>query len=234
MDSNTLFMQYAPKCFVIAFVIEVVLAIIYAIANRKKQKNLQYWKKGGALLFIFNTSIFFVVFCYLFFKPADIHEKVITLEPEVITEINVIEKENVIDVPSIMLPIDPKGNQAVIIDTTSIQMKEFMKDFYGENVYFFNNRQEATYLVKTEGVENYSGLDIAKIEYSEVNMTRTIELDDMNYQTIWVFSDLYHLDIISNDTKVMLYVPRQITEQEIQMLKQTNSDITIIAIEQIC
>lgn len=234
MDSNTLFMQYAPKCLAIAFVIEVVLAIIYAIANRKKQKDLLYWKKGGILLVFFNTSIFFVVFCCLLFKPANIHEKVITLEPEVITEINVIEKENVIDVPSIMLPIEPKGNQAVIIDTTSIQMKEFMKDFYGENVYFFNNRQEATYLVKTEGVENYSGLDIAKIEYSEVNMTRTIELDDMNYQTIWVFSDLYHLDIISNDTKVMLYVPRQITEQEIQMLKQTNSDITIIAIEQIC
>lgn len=234
MDSNTLFMQVAPKYFFIALAIEVVLALIYAISNRKRIRNKSFLYNGGAFLFSVNALIFFVSFCVMLLKPAEIRQKVVNKEPEVITEVNIIEKENIIDVPSIILPLEPEGEQAVIIDTTSLEMEQFMQGFYGENVYFFNNRQDATYLVKNGGLSNYSGLDIDKIEYIESDSVTTIQLDNMDYKTVWVFSDLSNAEFESSNTKVMLYVPRQLTKEELQVLKQKNGDITIIAIDEIC
>ena len=234
MDTNTLFMQVASKYFFIALAIEVVLALIYAILNRKRIREKSFWHNGGAFLYSINAFVFFGSFLFMLLKPAEIQEKVINKEPEVITQINIIEKENIIDVPSIMLPLEPEGEQAVIIDSTSIEMEEFMKGFYGENVNFFNNRQNATYLAKNGEITNYSGLDIDEIQYNKTDITTTIQLDDMGYQTVWVFSDLAHSEIVSSKTKVMLYVPRQLTEEKIQDLKQMNRDITIIAIDEIC
>lgn len=233
MDSNTAFWEAIQKCFPVALIIELMIVLLYVIINRKHPKNTSYWQRCGMLLFATNAIIFFTTFCFTVFGPKEMVERKVTLEPETVTQVNYIEKENVIDVPSIMLPLEPEGNQAVIIDAMSLEMEEFMKGFYGENVYFFNNRQDATYLAKTEGLANYSGLDIAEIQYSNSNSITTIQLDDMNYQTVWVFSDLTHLDIVSSNTKVMLYVPKQLTDKELQKLKQTNSDITIIAIDQI-
>jgi len=233
MDSNTALLEAIQKFFPIALITELIIVLLYVIINRKCRKNRAYWQRCGILVFGINTIIFFITFWYIQFRPKEIVERKVTLEPETITQVNYIEKENVIDVPSIVLPLEPEGNQAIIIDAMSLEMEEFMKGFYGENVYFFNNRQDATYLAKTEGVANYSGLDIAEIEYSNTNGITTIQLDDMNYQTVWVFSDLTHLDIVSSNTKVMLYVPKQLTDKELQKLKQTNSDITIIAIDQI-
>lgn len=233
MDSNTVLLEAIQKFFPIALITELIIVLFFVIVNRKYRKNRAYWQRCGILVLGINTIIFFITFWYIQFRPKEIVERVVTLEPETITQVNYIEKENVIDVPSIMLPLEPEGNQAVIIDAMSLEMEEFMKGFYGENVYFFNNRQDATYLAKTEGLANYSGLDIAEIQYSNSNSITTIQLDDMNYQTVWVFSDLTHLDIVSSNTKVMLYVPKQLTDKELQKLKQTNSDITIIAIDQI-
>ena len=233
MDSNTLFEVAALKYLPVALIIEIVIIFIYAVAKRRYPKDKTYWQKLGIFTFGVNLVIFFITFGYLVLRPKEVREKVVTLEPETITEINIIEKENVIEVPSIMLPLEPEGNQAVLIDVKSLKMKEFMEGFYGENVYFFNNRQDATYLAKSEGLTNYSGLDISEIEYSQTDTITTINLDDMKYETVWVFSDLSYTNIISSDTKVMLYVPRQLTDEELQKLKQTNSDITIIAIEQI-
>ena len=233
MDSNTLFEVAALKYLPIAFIIEAVIILIFVIINRKYSKNKAYWQRLGIFTIGVNLIIVFITFGYLLLRPKEVREKVVTLEPETITEINIIEKENIIEVPSIMLPLEPKGNQAVLIDVKSLKMKEFMEGFYGDNVYFFNNRQDATYLAKSEGLTNYSGLDITQIEYSETDSITTINLDDMKYETVWVFSDLSYTNIISSDTKVMLYVPRQLTDEELQKLKQTNSDITIVAIEQL-
>lgn len=233
MDSNTLFEAAALKYLPIALIVEAVIILIFVIINRKNSKNKAYWQRLGIFTFGVNLVIFFITFGYLVLRPKEVRKEVVTLEPETVTEINIIEKENIIEVPSIMLPLEPKGNQAVLIDVKSLEMKKFMEGFYGENVYFFNNRQDATYLAKSEGLTNYSGLDITEIEYSQTDSITNISLDDMNYETVWVFSDLISTNIVSSNTKVMLYVPRQLTDEELQNLKQTNSDITIIAIEQL-
>ena len=42
---------------------------------------------------------------------------------------NIIKKENIIEIPSIILPIKPEGDEAVVIDTSSEELGAFMKEF---------------------------------------------------------------------------------------------------------
>lgn len=143
MTSNEVFALIAPKCLAAALIIDLALIIIYVI--RHKKKGISLWNLL-AVLIGYNALIASISFFFSFLAPATIVERTVTLKPEVITQTHVIEKENIIEVPSIMLPLNPEGTQAIVIDTTSTLMKSFMDGFYGENVYFFNNRQEATYI----------------------------------------------------------------------------------------
>ena len=233
MDSNTVFMEIVPKSLAILLAINLVFIIIFVIANRKDKKDIEYFSRLGITLIGDNIIAFLVILCIVFFLPKKTEEQTIILEPEVIIKENIIEKENIIDVPSIILPLNPEGEQAIIIDSTSNKMEEFMNDFYDENVYFFNSRQNEIFILKEEGLQNYSGLDFEKIEYEQSNSTLTLQLDDVGYNTIWLFSDLSQINIESSKCNVILYVPKQLTEEETRALKEVNSNITIITIEQI-
>lgn len=232
MDSNAQFLQVAPMCLLITLAINAVLIAIYCFRHRKYKVDNRFLFNLEVVLIGANTAIFFVTMCILFFGPTTVTQRSVTLEPEIITDVNIVEKENVIDVPSIMLPLNPEGKQAVVIDTTSLKMKSFMDGFYGDNVYFFNNRQDSNFLFGTDGLQNYSGLDITKIEYKDSNSTTTLQLDEMGFETIWLFSDLSNVVLTPTKCKVVLYVPRQLTTVETEAIK-SNGNITIITIDQI-
>lgn len=198
---------------------------------RRRLRSSFTWFRCGVLLFFANTLFFFLtMFFGVFFAPATVVERSVALQPETITKTKVIEEENIIEVPSIMLPLSPEGPQAVVIDTTSTRMDSFMDQFYGENVHFFNSRQDATFLLNANGTENYSGLDISQIDYKDVNQKVTLSLDELDYETIWLFSDLSHIELMPTIRNVILYVPYQLTNEQIMELK-SKGYITIITVE---
>lgn len=231
MTSNELFALLAPECAIATLITNVVLVAVYCLRHKKSLKSIKTWMHGIAVFIAFNAILVFVFMFFGFFLvPPTIAERTVNLKPEVITKINVVEKENIIEVPSIMLPLNPSGTQAVVIDSTSAKMEPFMKQFYGENVYFFNNRQDATFLLQENGLQNYSGLDISQIEYYESIQKIPLHLDKLGFETIWLFSDLSHIEFTPTNCNVILYVPYQLTEEQVTQLK-TNGNITIITIE---
>ncbi len=233
MTSNELFALLAPKCAIATLSINAALVAVFCLRNRKIIKERQTWLHGIIYLFCSNAilSCIFMIFGF-FLAPTTIIERTVILKPEVIKVPKIIKEENIIEVPSIMLPLTPEGSQAVLIDTTSIEIEPFMRDFYGENVYFFNNRQDATFLLKADGVENYSGLDISQIEYCEISGSMLLQLDELGFETIWLFSNLSHIELMPTNCNVILYSPCQLNAEQITKLK-ANCKITIISVETI-
>ena len=141
-----------------------------------------------------------------------------------------IKKENIIEIPSIILPIKPEGDEAVVIDTSSEELGAFMKEFYGQNAEFFNQRNNATYSSNYNGFSNYTGLDLDKIEYKQENVKCIVNVDKLAVDTVWLFTDLKNLKLEPMQCKVIIYAPRSITEQELKELKELG-DVTVITID---
>ena len=131
---------------------------------------------------------------------------------------------------SIVLPITLEGEQAIVIDTNSMAMSQFVEEFYGQNVEFFTQRQNATFLLKDSDFKNHTALNISDIQYKESDSVKA-NLDELGFDTIWLFSDLTNIELLPTTCKVILYTPQQLTEEEIKEIK-TNGNITIISIEQ--
>lgn len=181
-------------------------------------------------MMIINTFIFIGFAAAITFKPATYDYKVVKPAPEVITRVNTIEKEVIIDAPSIVLPITPEGEQAIVIDTNSRDLKQFIKEFYGQNVEFFNQRQNATFLMKNGNFENYTALNISDIQYQESDLIQ-VNVDELGFDTIWLFSDLTNIELLPTKCKVILYTPQQLSQEEIKEIK-AKGNITVISIEQ--
>ncbi len=230
-------MQVAIICLLITFAINASYIAIFCIKNKKCKKDKRFWYCFEMYLIFLNTFIFFVTFSILFFSEAKVIQRSVILEPEVISEVVIVKKENLIYVPSIIIPLTPEGKQAIAIDTTSIdttsiKMKSFMDEFYGENVNFFTNRQNATFLIEKSGIKNYTGLDLTDIQYNVSDSKIELYLDDLGFETIWLISDLSNITIMPTKCKVILYVPRKISNEEEQEIK-TSGEITILTIDQI-
>ena len=232
MTSNDIVSLYAGECFVKTLILQVPIIIIFLIVNRKiiKIKKIIVpkflWTMALTNMFIF---AFFAAAIAL--KPATFDYEVVKPAPKVITQVNTVEKEVIIDAPSIVLPIAPEGEQAIVIDTNSTAMNEFIEEFYGQNVEFFTQRQNATFLLKGNGkLENHTALDISDIQYEESDLIKA-NLDESGFDTIWLFSDLKNMELLPTECKIILYTPQQLTEEEIKEIK-TSGNITIISIEQ--
>lgn len=238
MTSDQIFMYLAPRCLLLTLLIIVAIAGLCFLGHLKAENLKNYWHDVRMAIIGIGTFVFFILMMIVFFLPNSAisdflptikHSETIVLPAEVIEEVNIIEQENVIDIPSIVLPLQPEGEQAIVIDTSSEDLKKFMNDFYGENVEFFNQRQKATYLLNSEGIENFTGLDFDSIQYKE-NTAFTINLDQLGYETIWLFTDLSNIELEPTTCKVILYVPRNVTQSELEALKELG-DITVITIE---
>ncbi len=172
MTSDQLFMYLAPRCLIATLLIIVAIAIL-CFWGHVKAKNLKsYWYDVRMAIIGIGTFVFFILFLIVFFLPnssiSDFlptikHRKEIVLPAEEIEVVNIIEQEHIINIPSIVLPLQPEGEQAIVIDISS-ELKSFMNGFYEENVEFFNQRQKATYLFSSEGFKNFTGLEL--IPYS--------------------------------------------------------------------
>lgn len=239
MTSDQLFMYLAPRCLIATLVINAVLAILCFIGHLKTKSLKRYWRDVRLSIIGVDTFLVFALFMIVFFLPNSAisgflptrtEHKTIVLPAEEIEVINPIEHENIIEIPSIVLPLEPQGEQAVVVDISSEGLKTFMDDFYGENVEFFNQRQKATFLSSGEGFQNFTGLDLRQIQYVEEAKTTTVNLDQLGYETIWLFTDLEHMTFEATTCKVMLYVPRAITQSELNHLKELG-DVTVITIE---
>lgn len=239
MTSDQLFMYLAPRCLIATLLIIVAIAILCFLGHVKAKNLKSYWYDVRMAIIGIGTFVFFILFLIVFFLPnssiSDFlptikHRKEIVLPAEEIEVVNIIEQEHVINIPSIVLPLQPEGEQAIVIDISS-ELKSFINGFYEENVEFFNQRQKATYLFSSEGFKNFTGLELNSIQYEETETsTYTINLDQLGYETIWLFTDL-STELEPTTCKVILYVPRSITEQEMENLKKVG-DVTIITIEE--
>lgn len=239
MTSDQLFMYLAPRCLIATLAINAVLAILCFIGHLIHKNLKSYWYDLRLSIISVDTFLMFVLFMIVFFLPNSAiseflptrtEHKTIVLPAEEIEVVNPIEHENIIEIPSIVLPLEPEGEQAVVIDISSEELKTFMNDFYGENVEFFNQRQKATFLSNGNGFQNFTGLDLREIQYVEETETTTVNLDQLGYETIWLFTDLEHMTFEPTNCKVMLYVPRAITQSELNQLKELG-DVTVITIE---
>lgn len=231
MTSNDIIRLYAGECFVKTVILQVAIVIIFLLVNRKliKIKKIIIPKFLWTMALI-NMFIFIGFAATIVFKPSSYDYKVVKPAPEIITQVNTIEKEVIIDAPSIVLPITPEGEQAIVIDTNSMAMSQFVEEFYGQNVEFFTQRQNATFLLKDSDFKNHTALNISDIQYKESDSVKA-NLDELGFDTIWLFSDLTNIELLPTTCKVILYTPQQLTEEEIKEIK-TNGNITIISIEQ--
>lgn len=239
MNSNELFLHLAPRCLLVTLIINAIVIMWYTWRTRKNLKRNLFNMK--ALIIGVDSFITFILFMIVFFVPNSIvsgflptitkYETKI-LPAETIEIENTIEHENIIEIPSIVLPIKPEGKEAVVIDTSSEALSTFMSEFYGENVEFFNSRQEATYLSSGNGFRNYTGIDLNEIEYKDESGASMVNLDRLDYDTIWLFSDLKNMELEPMNCKVFIYVPHLITEKESEELKELG-DITVITIEEV-
>ena len=227
MNSNELFLYLAPRCLIAMLLINFIVIVLYAVKHRNMPKN-EILFNAKILIIGVDAFLTFILFMIVFFVPNSIvgsflptitKNKTITLPAEVIEVENIIKKENIIEIPSIILPIKPEGDEAVVIDTSSEELGAFMKEFYGQNAEFFNQRNNATYLSNYNGFSNYTGLDLDKIEYKQENV-----------KCIWLFTDLKNLKLEPMQCKVIIYAPRSITEQELKELKELG-DVTVITID---
>ena len=231
MTSNDIVREYFGECFLTTLILEFIIIAVFLIFNRKLIdscikvviERFLVWTATA------NTFVFIGIMVTILFVPTSIEHKTIKPEPEVVTQVNIIEKEVIIDVPSIVLPLTPTGEQAIIIDTNSTKMSNFIEEFYGQNVNFFNDRQDATFLLKKDKFENFTGMNISNIQYEETNMLN-VTFDELGFDTIWLFSDLSNINILPTKCKIILYIPYQLTEEEIEEIK-SKGDITIISIE---
>lgn len=237
MNSNELFLYLAPRCLIVTLIINAIVVMWYIWRTRKHQKRNLFNMK--ACIIGVDSFLSFVLFMIVFFVPNSIvsgflptitkyEEKI--LPAETIEVENIIERENVIEIPSIVLPVQPEGDEAVVIDTSSKELGIFMKEFYGENVEFFNSRQDATYLSSSNGFKNYTGIDLNRIEYKDESVSTIVNLDKLDYDTIWLFTDFRNMKLEAMDCKVIVYVPLSVTVQEIEELKVLG-DVTIITID---
>lgn len=239
MTSDQLFMYLAPRCLIATLVINAVIAILCFIGHLMHKNLKRYWYDLRVSIIGIDTFLVFALFMIIFFLPNSAisgflptrtEYKTIVKPAEEIEVVNQITHENIIEIPSIVLPLEPEGEQAVVIDTSSEGLKTFMDDFYGENVEFFNQRQKATFLSNGSGFQNFTGLDLREIQYVEETGTTVVNLDQLGYETIWLFTDLEHMDFEATNCKVMLYVPRTITQSELAQLKELGN-VTVITIE---
>lgn len=239
MNSNELFLYLAPRCLFATLIINAIVIIWYIWCTRKNRKRNIFNMK--AFIMGVDSLIAVMLFLIVFFVPNSIvsgflptitkyEEKV--LPAETIWVENIIEHENIIEIPSIILPIEPEGKEAVVIDTSSENLSTFMMQFYGENVEFFNSRQEATYLSSGNGFRNYTGIDLREIEYNEESNASIVNLDKLGYDTIWLFTDLKNMKLEAMHCKVVVYIPHSVTVQKIEELK-TLGDVTVITVENI-
>lgn len=239
MTSDQLFMYLAPRSLLATVLIIVAIAILCFLGHLKVKNLKNYWYDVRIAIIGIGSFLFFILLMIVFllpnssisgFLPTIKYSKEIVLPAEEIEVPNIIERENVIDIPSIVLPLQPEGEQAIVIHISS-ELKSFMNEFYGENVEFFNQRQKATYLFSSEGFKNFTGLDLNSIQYEETESSNcAINLDQLGYETIWLFTDL-SIELEPTTCKVILYVPRAISEQELENLKKVG-DVTIITIEE--
>lgn len=231
MTSDDIIKMYAGECFIKTVILQVAIIFLFLIVNRKilNIKKIVIPKFLWTMMLI-NMFIFIGHAAAITFKPATYDYKVVKPAPEVITRVNTIEKEVIIDAPSIVLPITPEGKQAIVIDTNSKKLEHFIKEFYGQNVEFFNQRQDATFLIKDSKFENYTALNISDIEYKDTEFSK-VNFDKLGFDTIWLFSDLTNIELLPMECKVILYTPQQLSQEEIKEIK-TKGNITVISIEQ--
>lgn len=239
MNSNELFLHLAPRCLFVTLIINAIVIMWYIWRTRENLKRNSFNMK--ALIIGVDSFIAAILFLIVFFVPNSIvsgflptitkyEEKI--LPAETIEIENTIEHENIVEIPSIVLPIEPEGKEAIVIDTSSAELSTFMTQFYGENVEFFNSRQEATYLSSSNGFRNYTGIGLDKIEYKEESNASIVNLDKLGYDTIWLFTDFKNMKLEEMHCKVVVYIPHSVTVQEIEKLK-TLGDVTIITIDNI-
>lgn len=243
MTSDEIFLYLAPRCLLATVLIIVAIAILCFWGHARNGNLRRYWYDVRISIIGIGIFVFFILFMIIFFLPnsgiSDFlptikHTETVVLPAEIIEEKNIIERENVIEIPSIVLPITPEGEQAIVIDTSSEELESFMNGFYGENVEFFNQRQKATFLFNGgngEKFENFTGLDLNSIQYKEQAEISTLNLDQLGYETIWLFTDLSNIELECTDCKVVVYTPRSITEQELEKVKEAG-DVTVITIEE--
>ena len=238
MNSNELFLYLAPRCLIAMLLINFIVIVLYAVKHRNMPKN-EILFNAKILIIGVDAFLTFILFMIVFFVPNSIvgsflptitKNKTITLPAEVIEVENIIKKENIIEIPSIILPIKPEGDEAVVIDTSSEELGAFMKEFSGQNAEFFNQRNNATYSSNYNGFSNYTGLDLDKIEYKQENVKCIVNVDKLAVDTVWLFTDLKNLKLEPMQCKVIIYAPRSITEQELKELKELG-DVTVITID---
>lgn len=240
MNSNELFMYLAPRCLFVTLAINAILAIISFFGHKRKLSQRLWYDLRFAMIGLdsFLAACFFMI-AFLVpnsiisgFLPTIPKYETVVIPAEVIEVENIIEKENIIEVPSIILPLRPEGNQAIVIDTSSKELGYFMKSFYGENVNFFNERQQATYLYTNGEFQNYTELNLNDIQYKDEENASPINLNKLGYETIWLFTDLKNIQFEAVDVKVVMYVPHTITKEQLENLK-TLGDVTVITIEEV-
>lgn len=241
MNSNELFMYLAPRCLIVTLVVNCLIVGWYTIKHKRRLKTKEFWWSAKILVIVMDTFVAFTLFMIVFFVPNSVISGFLptitkyetkVLSPEIIKEENIIEHENIIEIPSIILPLNPEGREAVVIDTSSEELRDFMYDFYGENVEFFNNREEATYLSNSNGFVNYTGIDLGQIVYKEEAVTSVVSLDKLGYDTIWLFTDFKNIKLEPMKCKVVVYSPHSISQKEIDEIKLLGN-VTIITVEDI-
>ena len=223
MTSNELVGLLWRPCLFLTLAVELIVVIAYLIGHRKSGFN---WATFLVVQFGANALAVFIFFIIIIFLPKKTIERKI-YDTEVIESPYPTEIVKTIEIESIMLPLEPVGTQAVVINTLSTETSPFIHNIYKDNVAFFNARLDATFLLNENGFENYTGLDLSKIKYTDGNTS--VDLDELGFDTVWLFGDMYSVHIRSRKTLVFLYTP-YVDQDKAEELKLNNPNLTIIAI----
>ncbi len=133
------------------------------------------------------------------------------------------------------LPLSPKGKEIVVIDTSK-GSKISVDEFYLENVEFFTQRKEATYIFSNEVLTNFTGIDLSTIDYSyEIQNSNTLleSISKVPGETVWLFSQI--LDLKDTNLKIaknaIIYSPVEISIEKENILKKVFLSVKIVTIE---
>ena len=95
-----------------------------------------------------------------------------------------------------------------------------MRDFYNENIPFFMQENRDVYILSNDKIYQFDG-NFDNIDYNGLSINVIDDIKDLNYNTIWLFSDSLTRVKENEDGKVrnkniLIYSPVQIDSTDIE------------------
>lgn len=210
-----------------AFLILIVLLAIVSVREfirvciyvDKKDRFNAFFSNSMTIIALFATLILAYTFLPMFHEYKD---KVVIVnrdyyDPNETVVETVTVYQDVNTTPTI--PFNVSGTEAVVIDA-NFGMESFMRDFYNENIPFFMQENRDVYILSNDKIYQFDG-NFDNIDYNGLSINVIDDIKDLNYNTIWLFSDSLTRVKENEDGKVrnkniLIYSPVQIDSTDIE------------------